>query len=142
MSEQETPIALRPLYKIKAYNKTVRFTWSSNPRKPLKGSTDLKARVSFSELFKLAEKMGCQVNDTEILPPNQDAYNRLLVYACVRTSLRKPTGVLRLLDCVVEMSGWDALYWASAFRKLWWSGPNHRSLCKAVKAFKLFFNVD
>jgi hypothetical protein len=142
MSEQETILVLKPLYMIKAYSKTVRFTWSSNPRKPLKGSTDLKTRVGFPELLKLAGKMGCQINGSEILPPNQDAYNRLLVYACVRTALKRPSEVLRLADWVVEMSGWDALYWASAFRKLWWSSPNHRSLRRAVRAFKLFFNID
>ncbi len=141
MNEERKTLAVKPLYRIKAYNKTVKFIWSSNTEKPLKGSTDLKARVSFVELLKLAERIGCQVNGSEILPPNQDAYNRLLVYACVRTSVRKPSGVLRLVDCVVGMSGWDALYWASAFRRLWWSGPNYRGLRKAVKAFKFFFDV-
>jgi len=142
MSEQETSFLLKPLYLIRAYRRTVKFTWSSNPRKPLKGSIDLKARLSFPELLKLARKMGCQVNVSEILPPSQDAYNRLLVYACVRPALQRTSEVLRLADCVVEMSGWDALYWASAFRELWWSGSNHRSLRKAVRAFKLFFKID
>ena len=142
MSELDTAIIQKPLYRIKANGKTIRFIWSSNPTRPLRGSTDLKSRVSFHELLKLAEEMGCQANGSEILLPNQDIYNRLLVYACVRNSLRKPSGVLRLADCVVEMSGWDALYWASAFRKLWWSSSNHRSLRKAVNAFKLFFNVE
>jgi hypothetical protein len=142
LSELDTAIIQKPLYRIKANGKTVRFIWSSNPKKPLKGSTDLKSRVGFHELLKLAGGMGCQANGSEILLPNQDIYNRLLIYACVRNSLRKPSGVLRLADCVVEMSGWDALYWASAFRKLWWSSSNYRSLRKAVKAFKLFFNVE
>jgi hypothetical protein len=138
MSEQEA-IPLKPLYLIKAYGKSVKFTWSSNPRKPLRGSTDLKARIGFSELLKLAAKMGCQVNGSEILPPNQDAYNRLLIYACVRTALKKPSEVLKLANCVVEMNSWDAHYWASAFRRLWWSGTSYRNLRQAVKAFKLFF---
>jgi hypothetical protein len=138
MSEQEA-IPLKPLYLIKAYSKNVKFTWSSNPRKPLRGSTDLKARIGFSELLKLAAKMGCQVNGSEILPPNQDAYNRLLIYACVRTALKKPSEVLKLANCVVEMNSWDAHYWASAFRRLWWSGTSYRNLRQAVKAFKLFF---
>lgn len=142
MSQQETASTLKPLYMIRAYSKTVKFTWSSNPRKPLKGSTDLKARVSFSELLKLARNLGCQVNGPEILPPNQDAYNRLLVYACVRPALKWPREVLSLADCVVKMSGWDALYWASAFRELWWLSCNHRSLRKAIRAFKLFFNIS
>jgi len=142
MSEQEATFVPKPLYLIRACGKTVKFTWSSNPRKPLKGSIDLKAKVNFPELLKLAEKMGCQVNGSEILPPSQDAYNRLLVYACVRPALRRPSEVLKLAECVVEMSGWDALYWASAFRELWWSSSNHRSLRKAVRAFKLFFKID
>ena len=142
MSEQEATFILKPLYLIRAYSKTVKFTWSSNPRKPLKGSTDLKARVSFSELLKLAVKMGCQVNGSEILPPNQDAYNRLLIYACVRTAIKKPSEVLKLANCIIEMNGWDAHYWASAFRKLWWSGTRLRNLRQAVKAFKLFFGIE
>jgi hypothetical protein len=142
MGEQEATFTLKPLYMIKAYNRTVKFIWSSNPRRPLKGSTDLKVKVSFLELLNLAWKMGCQLNSSEILPPNQDAYNRLLVYACVRATLKRPSKVLRLADCVIEMSSWDAHYWASAFRKLWWSNFNHRSLYKTVKAFKLFFDID
>jgi hypothetical protein len=141
MSEQEAA-SLKPLYLIKAYSKSVKFAWSSNPRKPLKGSTDLKARVSFSELLKLAGKMDCQVNGSEILPLNQDAYNRLLIYACVRATIKKPSETLKLASCVVEMNGWDAHYWASTFRKLWWSGARHRSLRRVVKAFKLFFNIE
>ena len=142
MSEQEAIFVPKPLYLIRACGKTVKFTWSSNPRKPLRGSIDLKAKVNFPELLKLARKMGCQVNGSEILPPSQDAYNRLLVYACVRPTLRSSSEVLRLAECVIEMNGWDALYWASAFRKLWWLSPSYRSLRKVVGAFKLFFNIS
>jgi len=142
MIKQEPILVPKPLYMIRAHSKTVKFTWSSNPRKPLQGSTDLKAKVSFSELLKLAGEMGCHISGSEILPPSQDAYNRLLIYACVRTALKRPSEVLRLAEYISEMSDWDAQYWASAFRELWWSGPNLRSLRKAVRAFRLFFGTD
>lgn len=141
MSEEGTAFTIKPVYVIKAHGRTVKFTWSSSPERPLKGSIDLRARVSFSELLGLARGVHCQVSGSEILPPNLDAYNRLLIYACVRPALKRPTEVLRLADCVAEMSGWDAHYWASAFRELWWSRRNHKGLREAVRAFKLFFNI-
>jgi hypothetical protein len=60
----------------------------------------------------------------------------------VRAAIEKPSEVLKLANCVVEMNSWDAHYWASAFRKLWWSGTSYRNLRQAVKAFKLFFNIE
>lgn len=141
MSEERTVFTFKPVYMIKAYGRTVKFTWSSNPERPLKGSIDLMAKVNFSELLELAREVHCHVRGSEILPPNQDAYNRLLIYACVRPALKRPSEMLRLVDCVAGMSSWDAHYWASAFRVLWWSRRNLRGLRKAVRAFKLFFNI-
>jgi len=40
------------------------------------------------------------------------------------------------------MTGWDAHYWASHFRELWWENRRYRGLLKAVKAFKLFFGLE
>ncbi len=141
MSEQEAALTFKPVYVVRAYGGKVRFIWSSTPRKPLRGSTDLRVGVSFSELLRVAKIMRCQVNGSEIYPLNQDAYNRLLIYACVRPTIKEPNKVLRLAECVAEMGGWDAHYWASAFREIWWLNGNYRSLRKVVRAFKFFFNI-
>jgi len=40
------------------------------------------------------------------------------------------------------LADWDAHYWISRLRELWWEYRSYRSLLKAVKAFKLFFGLD
>jgi hypothetical protein len=118
------------------------FIWSSTPKSPLKSSVDLKVKVPPSELLWLAEKLGCSTKGSRIIVSNLDIYNRLLVYACVRPLIKNIENVKDLTALVLELNNWDALYWASRFRELWWKHGNYKSLLKTAKAFKLFFGLD
>ncbi|RLB11001.1 MAG: hypothetical protein DRG27_02040 [Deltaproteobacteria bacterium] len=120
--------------------KTLTFIWSSTPDTPLKGSVDLKIR-QIPELPLIAKNMGCQIQNGRITIPDLDIYNRLLIYACVRISLRNRGKIRDLAKLVFELSNLDAHYWASRFRELWWRHGKYRPLLNTAKAFKLFFGL-
>ncbi|MEM3056927.1 MAG: hypothetical protein QW639_06845, partial [Candidatus Bathyarchaeia archaeon] len=44
------------------------FIWSSTPRKPSRGSVDLRLRAEPDELLWLAKDLNCEVDQNEILP--------------------------------------------------------------------------
>ncbi|MEM3590471.1 MAG: hypothetical protein QW702_00010 [Candidatus Bathyarchaeia archaeon] len=41
-----------------------------------------------------------------------------------------------------ELTSWNAHYWMSRFRELWWEYRCYRGLLRVVKAFKLFFGLE
>ena len=135
---QEDPIR----YLLKLERGYARFIWSSNPWSPLEGSIDLKVRVNLIELFYLADVLNCSVKDEEILPQSLEIYNRLLLYACIRPTIRDRGKAMDLAQLVLDLNSLDAHYWASRFRELWWRHGCYRPLMKTSKSFKLFFGVD
>ena len=142
MRTLQTQPAIETSYIIKLHKRNVLFIWSSTPENPLKNSIDLKAKINFSELLSFAEYLGCLIQENKIYLPNFDLYNRMIIYACVRSTLRSLEKVRKLRECVIELNSWDSLYWASKFREEWWSHSNFRGLTNAARAFKLFFNID
>ena len=135
------PFTLTKPYFFIRLGKNLIFIWTSTPDNPSKGSIDLKIRNIMPELLWLSKSMGCRVENDKIIVPNLDIYYRLLVYACIRLSLRDRMKIRELTTLVFEMSSLDANYWASRFRELWWKHKKYRSLLNTIKAFKLFFGL-
>ncbi|MEM1574084.1 MAG: hypothetical protein QXI49_07325 [Candidatus Methanomethylicaceae archaeon] len=133
---------LKTAYLIKINKNNIIFLWSSTPYAPLRSSIDLKIKINPNELFFLANDFNCQIKDNKIFIPNLELYNRLLIYACVRPSLKKTESIHKLSECIYNMTSWDAHYWASAFRELWWKYRKRRNLLKTIKGFKLFFGIE
>lgn len=133
---------LETRYQVRLAKDKATFLWGSTSRKPLKSSVDLEARINPRELLLLAKELGIPVKGNRALVPNLDLYNRLLIYACVRGSLRENIeGVRRLREQVISMTSWDAHYWASAFRELWWKYGKRSKLRRVIRAFRLFFEI-
>jgi len=129
-------------YQIKLAKSKATFIWSSTPQTPLKSSVDLKVRINPNELISLAREFNIPTEKNKIFVQNLDLYNRLLIYACVRPSLRKSVeSVRKLEEQIFSMTSFDAHYWASAFRELWWKHGKRIKLQNVVKAFKLFFEI-
>ncbi len=130
-------------YQVKLSKNGVIFIWGSTPKTPLKSSIDLKVRMDPEELLSIAKKFNISVEGNRILVHNLESYNRLLIYACTRPTLgRNVESVRKLKDLVFNITSWDAHYWASAFRELWWKHGKRASLQKTIKAFKIFFGID
>lgn len=129
-------------FRVRFRKNKAEFLWSSTPERPIRGSVDLRVRVNPLELSWLARNLGCLVESEDVLVPSLDAYNRLLVYACVRPTIKDDEKAVNLALLVLDLNGWDAHYWASRFRELWWKFGLYRPLIRIVKAFKLFFGLD
>uniref|UniRef100_A0A7C2P3G8 Uncharacterized protein n=1 Tax=candidate division WOR-3 bacterium TaxID=2052148 RepID=A0A7C2P3G8_UNCW3 len=133
---------LQTRYQIKLTRNKAIFIWSSTPQTPLKSSIDLKTKINPNELFLLAKEFKSPIDNDKILVQGLEQYNRLLIYACVRPSLKKIESISKLQAQIFDMTGWDAHYWASAFRELWWKKGKYAELRRLVKAFKLFFEIE
>ncbi|MGB9960570.1 MAG: hypothetical protein ACPLKQ_08690 [Candidatus Bathyarchaeales archaeon] len=130
-------------YQIRLARNRATFIWGSTPQAPTKYSIDLKTKINPKELLLLAKEFNIPVEENKILVQNLELYNRLLIYACVRPSLRESVeSVRKLQEKIFDMTSWDAHYWASAFRELWWKHGKRLKLQKAVKAFRLFFEIE
>jgi len=128
-------------YQIKLNKNKVTFIWSSTPQTPLKASIDLKTKINPNELLFFTKKFDNLVYNDKILVQNLDQYNRLLIYACVRPSLKKIESIYKLRALILNMTSWDAHYWASAFRETWWKNGKRVKLRHLIKAFILFFEI-
>jgi hypothetical protein len=123
--------------------------------KPQGGSSSkeyLDVKVSVKdreELLYLAKKLGCEVAEERkwITTDNGDAYNRLMVYAVLRRSLRLPEKVEQLRGLVLsEDFAGDAWWWASTFTEIYQkkageASVGSRCLYRPAKAFKLLYNL-
>lgn len=132
----------KPRYIVKLSAKTATFIWSSSPDAPLKSSVDLKVKSHLSEILWLAKNMGCRLEANTISVRNLDAYNRLIIYAWIRSTLKKPETAKKLASLVMDINSWDALYWASRLRELYWNREKYSKRLKLARAFKLFFDLE
>ncbi|MGC9068908.1 MAG: hypothetical protein ACP5IZ_08025 [Thermoprotei archaeon] len=130
---------LKVYYAVRFRGSVATFVWSSSPKSSLKSSVDLKVRVNPKEIFWLARCLNCSFRDGIIFAPNFDVYNRLIIYAFVRPTIRSDDEAKELRDVVINMGYVDAFYWASKFREAWWNNGNYKSGLKLAKAFRLFF---
>lgn len=128
-------------YMISVRGRKARFIWSSTPNKPVKGSVDFTTRVDPSELLWMAEKLNCTVNGNRIMIKDIDSYNRLLLYSAVRSTIKDKLVAEDLAYLILNLSGYDAHYWASALRSVWWKYGDNRHVTRIAKAFKIFFNI-
>lgn len=139
VTSQLTEIA-GPHYAVKMRGRSATFIWSPNIQETLKSSVDLEIKTEPTELRWLAEKLGCICQEDKIIVPTLDAYNKIIVYACVRPLAKNAEQARELAMVVLELYSLDAIYWASTFRETWWRGER-KNIRRIAKAFKLFFNL-
>lgn len=142
MSSPKALQEFKPRYVVRLAGKTATFLWSSSPDATLKSSVDLKVKSHLSEILWLAKNMGCSSEDNMIFVRNLDAYNRLIIYAWIRSTVKKPETAKKLASLVLDINSWDALYWASRLRELYWNREKYSRRLRLAKAFKLFFGLE
>jgi len=134
--------AKRPFIAVRYRGKTATFLWTSSPKTLLKSSVDLKVRIDWDELLWFARTLNLPCKKNLIVFPTLDAYNRVLIYACVRRYLKSPRKARKLAHLVLDFNSWEAFYWASSIREEWWMNRSVRKLYRVAKAFKVMFNLD
>jgi len=134
--------AKRPFIAVRYRGKTATFLWTSSPKTLLKSSVDLKVRIDWDELLWFARTLNLPCKKNLIVFPNLDAYNRVLIYACVRRYLKSPRKARKLAHLVLDFNSWEAFYWASSIREEWWMNRSVRKLYRVAKALKVMFNLD
>lgn len=111
---------------------------------------DVKTPVrSQEELLYLARVLNCDVSEEKkwISTDSDEAYNRLLVFAVVRMSLRLPEKIEKLRNLVLsEDFAGDSWWWASTFTEIYQEkarekGVGSRCLYRPAKAFKLLYGL-
>jgi len=112
---------------------------------------DVKVSVkNQGELLYLAEKLGGKISEEKkwISIDDSDAYNRLMVYAVVRRSLKLPWKIEKLRRLVLseDFSG-DAWWWAGTFTEIYQKrsrevGVGSRCLLRPAMAFKLIYGLS
>ncbi|OYT46228.1 hypothetical protein B6U84_00855 [Candidatus Bathyarchaeota archaeon ex4484_40] len=132
----------RPFIAVRYRGKTATFLWTSSPETLLRSSVDLKVRAEWDELLWLAETLNLPVKGNLIVFPSLDTYNRMLIYACVRKTLRSPKKARKLAYLILDLNSWEAFYWASCIRERWWRHRSVRRLYRIAKAFKTMFELE
>ncbi len=120
--------------------------------KSFRKSSNIDVKVSLTnptEIIAIARMLGCKVSKKKrwISTDNENTYFRLIVYAVVRQTLRKPAKVDLLKRLVVDKGfDTDAWWWANTFINKYRSegirkGVGIKCLYKPAKAFKLIYNL-
>ncbi|RLI36046.1 hypothetical protein DRO55_04275 [Candidatus Bathyarchaeota archaeon] len=139
---QTQQVECKPYIAIRCRGGTATFLWASSPRDRLESSVDLKVKVDTEELMWLARTLNCRLDEDDIVFPSLDPYNRVLIYACVRKTIRSPRKARYLASLVLDLNSWEAFYWASTIREDWWLNRSVKRLYKVAKAFKILFNLE
>jgi hypothetical protein len=106
---------------------------------------DLVVKTDIEELIRVAKTLGGKIHgekDKWIEVEGLDLYNRLMIYAVVRRILFDPNRIVELQRIVKDLSGYEAHYWGSTFRKIFWETNQRRTLLRPAKAFKLVYDLS
>lgn len=119
---------------------TVEFIHTSKFNSITEGAKDLEAEVNWKELCFISKRLGCQISTEKIYAKNQSDYDRLLIFAAVRPTLKHQTVVPDLSDIVLKLNGYDLNYWALQFKKAFWYEDNSQ-VARVAKAFNVLFGL-
>jgi len=119
-------------------------------------SPEMEARCDPSELEILAKELGEGITiekgepktKSTILQPKfaikvheEDKYEKLMIYAAVRQSIRNPIIANRLKDIVKDLGAYEAHYWASIFKEIFSRTQKRIELFRPARAFKTLYHL-
>lgn len=71
----------------------------------------------------------------------EDKYEKLMIYAVVRQSIRNPLKANRLKDAVKDLGAYEAHYWASIFKEIYGRTQKRIELFRPSRAFKTLYHL-
>jgi hypothetical protein len=120
-------------------------------------SPEVEARCDPSELQILAKELGegfiltYEEREGKKTTPQpkltikvheEDKYEKLMVYAVVRQSMRNPLRANRLKDVVKDLGAYEAHFWASIFKEIFSRTQNRLELFRPARAFKTLYHLE
>jgi len=117
---------------------------------------EVEARCDPKELEILAKELGEgivfekheQMTKSSVPQPGlairvqeEDKYEKLMIYAVVRQSIRNPLVANRLKDIIKNLGGYEAHYWASIFKEIFTRTRKRIELFRPAKAFKTLYHL-
>lgn len=117
---------------------------------------EVEARCDLSELEILAKELGEGLifeekeSQTKSIVPQpkltikvneEDKYERLMIYAAVRQSIRSPLIANRLKDVAKDLGAYEAHYWASIFKEIFSRTQKRIELFRPARAFKTLYHL-
>jgi len=117
---------------------------------------EVEARCDPSELEILAKELieGITIKEEEskiksIIPQpkltikvhEEDKYEKLMIYAVVRQSIRNPIIANRLKDLIKDLGAYEAHYWASIFKEIFSRTQKRVELFRPARAFKTLYHL-
>jgi hypothetical protein len=119
---------------------TVEFIHTSKFNSISDGAKDLEAEVDWEELCSIAKRLGCFISDEKVRTKSQSEYDRLLIFAAVRPTLKSKDTISELSEVVLKLNGYDLNYWALQFKKAFWY-EDHFKVARVAKAFNVLFGL-
>jgi len=129
------------------------FTTVNRRKKP---NPEVEARCDPSELEVLAKELGEGItlvkekitaqSSTPQLKlimkvSEEDKYEKLMIYAVVRQSMRNPLRANRLKDIVKDLGAYEAHFWASIFKEIFSRTTSRLELYRSARAFKTLYHL-
>lgn len=104
---------------------------------------DLEAACGHDELKLAAKEFGGEVHfeGRRVEVREDHLYERLMVYAAVRQSLRRPSLALDLREAVAKLGLYELHFWASTFAEAYRARRSRAALFRPAKAFKVLHGL-
>ena len=119
---------------------TVEFIHTSRFNSITEGAKDLEAKISWKELGFIGKRLGCKVSNDKVYAKNQSDYDRLLIFAAVRPTLKHHIKASDLSEVVLKLNGYDLNYWALQFKKAFWY-EERSQIARVAKSFSILFGL-
>ena len=112
---------------------------------PNSKNSDVVARCDKAELITalnmLTPKKASHIDKDMIRIHSDEVYEKLLVYAVVRQTIRKPEKAIDLRSVIKELGLYETHFWASTFAETYRMTLNRRALYRPAKAFKILYGL-
>ena len=106
---------------------------------------DVMSECNRDELLLFAKEVGPKnsfaAKTNKITVYSDDLYERLLIYAVVRQSLRDSVKVFDLREIIKSLGLYEVHFWASMFAELYRTALSRVALYRPAKAFKVLYKL-
>lgn len=112
---------------------------------PFAEDPDVISECSKDELLtvltEIGEKDKYNAEEKGIKIYSDDLFEKLVVYACVRQTIRKVEKVLELRSILKSLGLFETHFWAATFIERFRERSNRKSLYRPAKAFKILYGL-